>query len=272
MAFIEFKYQNESDVKREIIMADLADLGYDTFSEDADVLLAYKKGDDLKSEEEFLKKNLENSIKFELKLIQEENWNAQWESNFESIEIDQRIYIRADFHEAKPHFEFEIVINPKMSFGTGHHQTTYLILQELLSMDIIGKDVLDMGCGSGILGIFASKKGANSVDYIDIDEWPVENTKENLLRNNCQGEVLLGGAEKIPSKNYDLILANINKIILLEDMKEYCLRMQAGSQILFSGFYESDLEDIKNEAEKNGLVFSFSNSKEKWCMAKFMKS
>jgi ribosomal protein L11 methyltransferase len=271
MSWIALVYKNQDAVQREIVMADLGDLGYESFTDEDEILTAYKKGGNLEEEIKILGDFFGDSYVFELSLMEDENWNEKWESNFEPIVVREAIYVRADFHPSNAGFPYEIIINPKMSFGTGHHQTTYLILDYLLDMELSGKVVLDMGCGSGILGIFAAQKSAQHVTYIDIDEWPVANTIENLQRNNTYGKVIQGGAESIPKEHYQVILANINKLILLNDMHAYVAHMSDNGHILFSGFYENDLEDIKAKAQQLGLNYVKHKLKDNWCMAHFCK-
>lgn len=274
MIYIAYKFKiHPIQPGREILLAELGELPFESFEDDEKGLLAYI--DKAEDEENLLKdvrvlKSDEFEISFSKSTIEQVNWNEEWEKNFHPIHIDTRCTIRAPFHP-KTNADIDIIIEPKMSFGTGHHATTYQISELLLDEDCIGKRVLDMGCGTGVLGILADIRGAKSVDYIDIDTWCVENTEENLERNSCKGNIILGGAEKIEAE-YDLILANINRNILLEDMSTYAQHLVSGGVIYFSGFYEEDLELIQKEAKQNQLTFVKHQLKDNWVAAKFSKN
>lgn len=274
MTYIEYKFTIlPLQPGRDILLAELSELPFESFEDFDKGLLAYiDESEDSQTLIEDI--HILNSDEFEISYvkstIEQVNWNEEWEKNFHPIYIDDRCTIRAPFHP-KTNSEIDIIIEPKMSFGTGHHATTYQISEMLLDEDCTGKRVLDMGCGTGVLGILADIRGAKSVDYIDIDTWCVENTEENLNRNSCKGKVILGGAEKIKTE-YDLILANINRNILLKDMTTYAAHLGSGGVIYFSGFYKEDLELIQKEALRNGLTFVKNQIKENWVAAKFTKN
>lgn len=273
MNYTEYKFTiHPLQPGRDILLAELGELPFESFEDYSEGLLGYiRESDDnesLLSEVSILESD-EFKISYSKSIIEQVNWNEEWEKNFHPIYIDSRCTIRAPFHP-KTDADIDIIIEPKMSFGTGHHATTYQISEMLLEEDCSEKQVLDMGCGTGVLGILADLRGAKSVDYIDIDPWCVENTEENLERNNCKGYVILGGAEKI-KKDYDLILANINRNILLEDMSVYSSHLSTDGIIYFSGFYEEDLGLIQKEARKNGLMFVKNQVKDNWVAAKFTK-
>jgi len=204
-------------------------------------------------------------------VIVDQNWNAQWESSFEPIIVDEQCLIRAPFHAVEKTYPYTITIEPKMSFGTGHHATTHLIVSAMLPMDCSDKVVLDMGCGTGVLAILAEMRGSTRIDAIDIDEWAFENTLENVERNGCKHiRTIRGGAEAIPADaRYDLILAKINRNILTRDMAHYVRHMNPGASILFSGFYESDQPEIRACAEALGLQFVESRARQEWTMMLF---
>jgi len=204
-------------------------------------------------------------------VIVDQNWNAQWESSFDPIIVDDECLIRAPFHAVEKSYLYTITIEPKMSFGTGHHATTHLIVSAMLPMNCTGLKVLDMGCGTGVLAILAEMRGSNQIDAIDIDEWAYENTLENIERNACKHiQTIQGGAEAIPVEaRYDLILANINRNILTRDMQFYVNHMNPGASILFSGFYESDQPEIRTTAEALGLTFVSANLRNEWTMMHF---
>lgn len=200
------------------------------------------------------------------------NWNAEWEKNFNPITVDNRCEVRAPFHEPTG-VEYDIVIEPKMSFGTGHHQTTHMMIQQLLNEDLTGLSVLDMGSGTGVLGILAQMRGATAVDAIDIDTWCYENALENVGRNNADKvKVILGGAEQLKGKTYDFIIANINRNILLQDIPLYGDSLKNGGAILFSGFYTEDLELIKEACNQVGINYDSHRVRDNWVGLKMIKN
>lgn len=256
----------------EILIAELGELGYESFVENEDGITAYvpeeQFADDLLDEVQILKSE-EFSIDYKVKKIERVNWNEEWEKNFTPILVDDECSVRAPFHE-KPNIRFDIVIEPKMSFGTGHHSTTHMMIQHILKNNWKGKSVLDMGCGTGVLAILARMKGANPVEAIDIDNWCYLNTLENIERNNCKDiNVEEGGAELLPGRKYDVILANINRNILLNDMATYVECLQESGSIFFSGFYTEDLSVIKSACEKHDLKFIEHIERNNWVAAKF---
>ena len=257
----------------DILLAELSLFNFESFEETEEGLSAYvqeeldEEGFETKIE---LFKNERVQINFQREKVETINWNEEWEKNFSPIEVGSQCMVRAPFHKKKE-VEFDIVIEPKMSFGTGHHATTFQMIRLILEDDWTNKKVLDMGCGTGVLGILANMKGAKEVIYIDIDNWCVENTTENLERNCVSGKVILGGAEQIDTK-FDVILANINRNILIEDMATYAKFLKQDGAIFFSGFYKKDLPIIQNEANKHKLTFIKNLEKENWIAAKFVKA
>lgn len=260
------------EVGSEILIAELGELPFESFEETDDGLSAY------------IQKNLwhENSLEqlailknpdFQITHIFEEiapiNWNQEWEKNFEPIDVDGLCYIRAPFHE-KTNSKYDIVIEPKMSFGTGHHETTHMMIEHLLVMDVTNMKTLDMGCGTAILAILADMKGAKPIDAIDIDNWCFLNSIENAARNNCHNiAVLEGDANLLIDQKYDLIIANINRNILLNDMASYVKCLNKGGTILFSGFYDEDIPFIDAACVHNGLVFESKLQRNKWVSLKY---
>lgn len=259
---------------REILYAELGELPFESFEETINGLEAYIQAPDFS--EDMLKgliieglPNQKLSIKSEV--IEQQNWNAVWESNFEPIVVNSKCVIRAPFHKT-PEVEYDIIISPQMSFGTGHHETTFLISNELFELDLKNKAVLDMGCGTGVLAIIAKKMGAEPIEAIDIEEWAYENTLDNNKLNKVEGmSVFHGDASLLINKTFDVILANINRNILINDMKAYASCLSTGGIILFSGFYETDVPQIKEAAEENGLVFVKKEVRNNWTMAQFKK-
>ena len=265
-----------TDSDTEILIARLSLIGFESFEEQPLSLIAYIP------EKDFVKEELlsieyclecEDSGTLMVELIPEKNWNEVWESNYPPVTIADRCYIRAPFHESMPSMEYEILIHPKMAFGTAHHETTSLLLELILENDFRDKKVLDMGCGTGVLAILTSMRGANAVTAIDIDRWSYENTLENAAANSITNiSVILGGSESIPkNENYNVIFANINKNILLRDMKYYIDTLLEGGYIYFSGFYLNDLKDIQAEAEKYGLEMINKLEKNNWIATVFIK-
>jgi len=260
----------------EILIAELADRGFESFQETATFLMAYAAENDFdKSVIDQIEycRNMQEKGQLELKLIPDQNWNAVWESNYPPVLIANRCYIRAPFHEEKKEIEFNILINPKMAFGTAHHETTAQIIELMLEEDFHEQEVLDMGCGTGVLAILASMKGAKHVDAIDIDSWSFNNTTENMEINYIQNiSPILGDAHFLNrAEQYDSILANINRNILLDDMKFYTKALKPGGKIFFSGFYEVDLPIIQNKAKSLGLVYQLHHSKNDWVAAVFRR-
>ena len=256
----------------EILIAELGELLFESFEETDDGLSAYIQksfwNETILEKVEILK-NSDFEISFHYNEIAPINWNQEWEKNFEPIDVDGLCYIRAPFHE-KTNSKYDIVIEPKMSFGTGHHETTHMMIQHLLAMDVTNMKTLDMGCGTAILAILADMKGAKPIDAIDIDNWCFLNSIENAARNNCHNiAVFEGDASLLILQKYDLIIANINRNILLSDMATYVKCLNKGGTILFSGFYEEDIPFINEACLNNGLIFESQLQRNKWVSLKF---
>jgi ribosomal protein L11 methyltransferase len=258
----------------EILIAELAELGYDSFVENDDELLAYI------AENDFDKTTLDGldiinmdnfEVSFERTLVKDQNWNAKWEEDYSPVMIDNRVSIRAPFHE-KPDVEFDIEIMPKMSFGTAHHATTAQMIQLLLAKDVKGMEVLDMGSGTAVLAILACMKDAKHIDAIDNDEWAYNNAVENVERNNCTNITTeLGDATLLKNRTYDFIIANINRNILLADMEAYANSLKLGCELYMSGFYEEDIPKLEEEANKWGIYFVSHMVKDEWVASKWIK-
>jgi len=257
----------------DILVAELGQVGFESFTENPDGVEAYIQKKDwnasLLTGIQILESD-EVSFSYEVKEIEQVNWNEEWEKNFEPIEVDGQVSVRAPFHK-DPHLKFDIVIEPKMSFGTGHHETTHLMIQHLLQMDLKDKKVLDMGCGTGILAIFSEMKGAADIDAIDIDNWCYENSLENVERNKCRNiSVFEGDASLLKPNAYDLIIANINRNILLNDMHIYAGSLRENGTVLLSGFYNEDVEKINEVAMQNGLKFKKKLERNNWVGLKYV--
>lgn len=258
----------------EILIAELGELPFESFIETENGFSAY-------IQKEFWNENildglyiLENpdfKIDYSFEEIEQVNWNEEWEKNFEPIEVDGKCYVRAPFHE-KTNAEFDIVIEPKMSFGTGHHETTHMMIQHLLETDLVGKKTLDMGCGTAILAILAEMKGAQPIDAIDIDNWCYLNSIENAERNNCKHiSVYEGDASLLKGKKYDVIIANINRNILLNDMQQYVDCLNENGILFLSGFYTEDIPVISESCTTKGLTYVKQFERNNWVALKFVK-
>jgi len=258
----------------EILIAELGNVGFESFVENDNGVIAYIQKQEWSSkilDHLFILDSPEFEISFSHHEVVQTNWNKEWEKNFNPIQVDGQVSVRAPFHE-NPSLNFDIVIEPKMSFGTGHHETTHMMIQHLLALDLNNKRVLDMGCGTGILAIFAEMKGANPIDAIDIDNWCYQNSLENVQRNDCHHiTVLEGDASVLKENKYDLIIANINRNILLSDMKTYTDCLHEKGILLLSGFYKEDVAIIEDEVTKCGLIFQKMIQKNNWVALKYIK-
>jgi ribosomal protein L11 methyltransferase len=273
MSYIELKVITDSDFS-EILMAELGEIGFETFTEEADGLNAYI------SKDQFVQENLDEILNryrdffefsYSKNTIEKQNWNATWEANYPPIRIGEQVLVRASFHKSDPNITHDIVINPKMSFGTGHHETTSMVMEHQLDMNFEGKTVLDVGCGTGILAILAEKLGATELSAFDIEEWAAENSRENAELNNCKHiTVRQGTIEDEPLKQYDIILANINRNILLRDINQYINYLKVGGTIVISGFYTTDQADIEAKFAEFGLKKVAEKSKNNWASLRFV--
>jgi ribosomal protein L11 methyltransferase len=257
----------------EILIAELGLTPFESFVETEDGVKAYIQKVEWKEtvlDEIRILKSEEFDIRYDIKEIEQMNWNQEWENNFTPIIVDGRCMVRAPFHQEN-NVEFDIVIEPKMSFGTGHHETTFMMLEFILENDLNGKRVLDMGCGTAVLAILSEMKGASYIDAVDIDEWCYHNSLENVGRNQCEHiHVYQGDISTVDSNRYDMILANINRNILLQDMESYSRCLSEQGALFLSGFYASDLEDIIGCCESHGLRFVEKKLKNDWVSAKFV--
>lgn len=273
--YIEYNFTfSPKEPATEILIAQLGFVGFESFVETENGVTAYIQKHDWNSnilEEVFILNSEEFKITQSFIEVAQTNWNAEWEKNFNPIQVNNLVSIRAPFHE-NPNLKYDIVIEPKMSFGTGHHETTHMMIQHLLELDLTNKKVLDMGCGTGILAIFAEMKGAKPLDAIDIDRWCYENSIENAERNNCHHiSVYQGDSSLLMEKHYDVIIANINRNILLGDMKIYTDCLSKDGILLLSGFYSEDISIIENEVSKYGLTFQNKFERNNWVALKYLK-
>lgn len=272
---IEVKPSNQE--ANEIIIAQLAEFGFESFTENDKGLYAYIKSPDYTSALDDKLKDIllpeGTSIAYQINRIKGENWNAKWESDFEPIFVNNRCLVKASFHKNLPEFEYEIIIDPKMSFGTGHHQTTHLMIEAILNEDFTNKTVLDMGCGTGVLAILAEKRGAKSVLAIDIDDWAYQNSLENIQVNGCNKiKAVCGDVNVIQGKSFEIILANINRNILLSDIKHYVKSLSSNGKLIISGILKSDIEVIQQNTNENGLSHLTTSTRDEWVTMSFQKS
>ena len=276
MDFIEVTLKVNADFA-DILTAELGELGFDAFVETEDGFSAYIDED--KFSEDALQEMLARyadfvQVTYAVQKIERQNWNEEWERNFDPLFIGDQVSVRASFHEKPDNAKYDIVINPKMSFGTGHHETTTLMIENQLTLDHQGKRVLDMGCGTGILAIMAGELGASEIVAVEIEDWTVENARENAELNNYASiDVRLGGAETIEGDEpYDIILANINRNVLLEDMPAYKAVLAPKGWLLLSGFYTEDLPVIQERATELGLNYTSHRVKNNWVSVIFKAS
>lgn len=267
MDYLEFKITCLEEF-REILIAELAEIGFDSFMETEEGLDAYAPQNEFDREafNEIVEKySLPAQISMHESIMPKVNWNEEWEKNYDPITVEDLVFVRASFHEPVEGFKYEIVINPKMSFGTGHHATTFQMLKHQGEIDHQGKRVLDVGSGTGILAIMAHLLEAREVEAFDIDEWCVENGNENFDLNGLTTRMDIGTIREVnPQGIYDIILANINKNVLLDEMEIYASLMPAEGYLLLSGFYTEDIDDLMEVAQPLGLKLLKSNSKDNW--------
>jgi len=278
MKYTEVKFFSTDiqEWQKDLLIDELGAVGYDTFEDHENGFSAFipSANVDIQALETVLLSQVDGyQLDYKVEDIEEQNWNVLWESNFNPIVVNDRVYVRATFHEHQPNYDYEVVIDPKMSFGTGHHQTTSMMLSYILENDFEGKRVLDMGCGTGILAILASKRGADAVVAIDFDSICVDSVVENKELNKVDNiEARLGSKEVIGSQSFDVILANINRNILLDQLETYSEVLVSGGALYFSGFYyEQDLDIIKQECERLNIIYSENKVLDNWCAAKFVK-
>lgn len=275
MNYLEFDFKvTPTNPGVELLIAELGSAGFESFEENDQGVKAYIPTDEFRDEMleyiHVLHSN-EFSISYSSQEIKQVNWNKEWEKNFHAITVGDQCSVRAPFH-AKADTRYDIVIEPKMSFGTGHHATTYLMIEFLLKEELKGNEVLDMGCGTGVLGILAEMRGAKSVTAVDIDNWCFLNAQENAQRNDCSRmEILEGGAELLSGRKFDTIIANINRNILLQDMEAYSKSLRSNGELFLSGFYKADIPVIREACAHNDLHFVEYREREAWVAVKFTK-
>lgn len=275
MQTFEYSFTSpSSDIQHDVLVTMLAEIGFDSFMDDAMGLKAYcsEENRDDSALENLLKEPMFSDIRLlKVEEMPDKDWNELWEASYQPVVVNERCRVRAPFHEPDSSFEFDLVIEPKMSFGTANHETTSQIISLMLETDFQGKDVLDMGSGTAVLAILAQKLGAAKTVAIDNDEWAYRNAFTNCELNSVKDiEIILGDASAIQG-SFDVVLANINRNILLRDMNRYAAAMQPNAHIFFSGFYTEDLPSIQAEAERLGLHYCRHLSRNNWVAAEFVK-
>lgn len=276
MNYVEYTFSApSSEVQHDMLSAMLGTIGFESFMDDTDTFKAYcpaNSRDDAAVDEMLLDAAFSDLRLLHVEEMPDKDWNEVWEASYSPVVVDARCRVRAPFYEPDPTFQYDLVIEPKMSFGTANHETTAQIMQLMLDTDFNNKDVLDMGSGTAVLAILAKKTGAARVVAIDNDEWAYRNAFTNIALNGIEDiEIILGDALSIGDAQYDIILANINRNILLRDMKLYVGALRPGGRIFFSGFYEEDLDSIGNEAQKLGLHLERHLSRNRWMAAEFVR-
>ncbi len=267
MNYLEIKFNTGASQQNEILIALLADIGFDGFEENENDLKAFIH------ETKFDKETLDavassnNNLAYTLTVIEQQNWNAQWESSFEPVVVNNFAAVRAGFHQPVKNVQHEIIITPKMSFGTGHHATTFLMMEQMSALNFTNKSVVDFGTGTGVLAILAEKMGASSITAIDNDDWSIENAKENIITNNSRN-ILLHKAESLPlNMTYDIILANINLNVILQNIELIAKACKPATKILLSGFLITDEIQIRSSLAENSITFtSFTHQKDWICV------
>ncbi len=266
---ITFTIESFEEYMADVLASELVEIGFESFEPTYEGTIAYIQQNQFN--ETVLKQlladfPLEVNIEYSIIEVEGKNWNEEWEKNyFEPIVIDNECVIHSTFHKNVPAARYDIIIDPKMSFGTGHHETTSLVISEILTINPVGKTLLDMGCGTAVLAILASMCGAKKILAIDIDEWCTRNSQENIELNNISNiEIKTGGAELLTGLHFDIILANINRNILLADMEKYSECLSAGGKLIMSGFYKEDIPIIEAEANRNNLKLIGFKEKNNW--------
>jgi len=275
LKFLEVTISAQDQLLREMLIAELAEVSYDSFEERSTQLLAYIDesiySEDVVTEILSRYQNFGKPALISAELLPDKNWNEEWERNFDPVEIAERIRIRAPFHPSKEDFEYEILLMPKMAFGTGHHATTFQMLEKMLECDFTGSEVLDYGCGTAVLALMAEKRGAKTVLAIDNDDWATRNAKEVLLQNNCRKiTVLEGEKELFEGKHFDWVLANINKNVLLDSLVTLANTCKVGGQLLMSGILADDVEEMI-EVYSDEFLWKESRLKDNWAVIHFEK-
>lgn len=273
MDYIEFQVEFSKVYPwRDVLISNLDELGFESFVETKSGLNSYIPENNFNEEKIKFIEAIEDVEKVSWNVIKDQNWNAKWEENFDPVFVEDRLVIKAPFHKQTFTQGMEITIQPQMSFGTGHHQTTWLISKRCFDLDLKQKTVLDMGTGTGVLAILAEKLGARHVFAPDIDEWSFNNAQENVALNDCKNiEVALGDDKLLNGRNFDILIANINKNVLIQHFSVYSKCLNEGGKMLISGFFATDAHDLISAASEHGFIFEDTFTKDEWAMLQFRK-
>jgi ribosomal protein L11 methyltransferase len=268
MNYLKLRLDTPEETMNEILIAHLCDYEFNGFYEEEDKLVAYIAEENYTSALDLHLEDLKKQYNFQITktTIVDQNWNAKWESDYEPVLVDDFCAVRATFHQPITVVKHEIVVTPKMSFGTGHHATTYMVMKQMEQHDFVDKTVFDYGCGTAVLAILAIKLGASTIDAIDIDKWAYENSIENVEINNCAESVNIfcGEIDIAPTKEYDFVFANINRNVILNTMEGMASRLKKGGYLLTSGFLEADIDLVTGAAAKFGLILETKMAREQW--------
>lgn len=269
MNYIEFTITGQPNTFNEILIAQLSTVDFNGFLEEEHQLVAYIEEAAYLAPAQSLLEALkaQHQLSISTKIIAEQNWNAQWEADYQPVVVEDFCAVRASFHPPINTVQYELIVTPKMSFGTGHHATTYMMMLQMRDLALAGQHVLDYGCGTGVLAILAERLGAEHLDAVDIDYWSYDNTLENMELNGVEAskmQVYHGVLADVPAQQYDLILANINRNVILETMPDICIRLNKGGKLLCSGFLEQDIELVVEAAQAQGLYLQRQEAREKW--------
>ena len=267
-----YKFSFTSD-HLELLLGLLSQFNFEAYAEGPGTLEAWLPKD---ADQELIASEIREELSLfftslEVEFIEDQNWNETWEAQFDPVRVGDFCLVRAAFHESDPNVGYEIIIDPKQAFGTGHHETTYMMIEEMAAVDFKGKTVLDLGCGTGILSILALKLGAENVTAIDIEEPSVENAKENLALNGVKAEVILGSVDTVRGRHFDIVLANINRNAIMMLMPELVLNIAENGTVLFSGFLESNVQEVTDLSEEHGLGPISRRQKGEWLCLGFLK-
>lgn len=275
MKYIEVEFTfNPEEMDGEVVLAEISDLPFESFAEETGKILAYAQEGELGPTdlENFQWLN-EHPVQYKMNQINDINWNEEWEKNFEPIEVTDDCIVRATFHKMDKQYKYDLLIDPKMSFGTGHHATTYLVLKNMFNFNFENKEVLDMGAGTGVLAVLAVKLGARHALAIDNNPWAFDNAGDNVKLNNCEGKITveIGESDLIEGKTFDYILANINRNVILSDLPHYAKALASDGVLLVSGIMNHNVEPVKQKASEVGLILETLEEKDNWNLFVFKK-
>jgi len=275
MKYIEVEFSFDPEVMDgEIVLAEISELPFESFAEETGKIMAYAQEEDFdKNALEAFQWLKEHPVEYKFNEISDINWNEEWEKNFDPIKVSDKCIVRATFHKVDKKYEYDLLIDPKMSFGTGHHATTHLVLKHMFDFNFQGAHVLDMGTGTGVLAVLAIKLGAENALAIDNNPWAFDNAGDNIKLNDCEGKITveIGESELIEGKTFDYILANINRNVILADLPQYEKALNKKGVLLVSGIMTHDVEHVLNKAKEVGLILESLEEKDNWNLFVFKK-